>query len=197
VERVRVAMPELPDAKSERLRRQYDLSMTDAEALVGSRALADYFEATVAAATVGEPAVRARSASNWIQNELKGLLFAQGRDIATSPVAPAGLGELLDALASGAISGKQGKAVLETAMGSGASPAAIIAREGVSQLSDAGELGRIVDEVLAANPRAVDDYRAGKANAIGFLVGQVMKQTKGRARPDVVNPLLLGKLGTP
>jgi aspartyl-tRNA(Asn)/glutamyl-tRNA(Gln) amidotransferase subunit B len=197
VERVRAAMPELPDAKRARLMERYGLSETEAEALVSSRALADYFEATVAAARTGETAARARAANNWIQNELKGLLFAQGRDIATSPLAPAALAELLDALASDAISGKQGKAVLEAAIARGESPAGIVQREGVSQLSDAGELERIVDAVLAANPRAVEDYRAGKANALGFLVGQVMKQTKGRARPDVVNPLLLGKLGAP
>jgi aspartyl-tRNA(Asn)/glutamyl-tRNA(Gln) amidotransferase subunit B len=195
VERVRAAMPELPDAKSARFHDQYGLSALDAEALVSSRALADYFEATVAAATAGEPTMRARAASNWIQNELKGLLFAQGSDIATSPLSPESLAGLLDAVASDAISGKQGKAVLEQALASGEPPTAIIAREGVSQLSDAGELERIVDEVLASNPRAVDDYRAGKANALAFLVGQVMKRTKGRARPDVVNPLLLGKLG--
>jgi aspartyl-tRNA(Asn)/glutamyl-tRNA(Gln) amidotransferase subunit B len=197
VERVRAAMPELPDAKSARFREQYGLGATDAEALVSSRALADYFEATVASTTAGEPTARAHAAGNWIQNELKGLLFAQGRDIATSPLTPEALAGLLDAVASGAISGKQGKAVLEQAVTSGEPPAAIIAREGLSQLSDAGELERIVDDVLAANPRAVEDYRAGKANALAFLVGQVMKQTKGRARPDVVNPLLLGKLDGP
>ncbi|HEV2235471.1 MAG TPA: Asp-tRNA(Asn)/Glu-tRNA(Gln) amidotransferase subunit GatB [Ktedonobacterales bacterium] len=197
VERVRAAMPELPDAKRERFVRQYALSATEAEALVTSPALADYYEATVAATRTGELPARARAASNWIQNELKGLLFARGRDIATSPLAPGALAELLDALAASTISGKQGKAVLEAAVAHGESPAAIIQREGMSQLSDAGELERIVDEVLAANPRAVEDYRAGKANALGFLVGQVMKQTKGRARPDVVNPLLLGKLGAP
>jgi aspartyl-tRNA(Asn)/glutamyl-tRNA(Gln) amidotransferase subunit B len=195
VERVRAMMPELPDAKSERLSGHYALSAAEAEALVSSRALAAYFEAVVASASVGDLAARARAANNWIQNELKGLLFSQGLEIATSPVAPASLAELLDAMANGAISGKQGKAVLETAVTTGESPAAIIQREGVSQLSDAGELERIIDEVLAASPRAVEDYRAGKANALGFLVGQVMKATKGRARPDVVNPLLLGKLG--
>jgi aspartyl-tRNA(Asn)/glutamyl-tRNA(Gln) amidotransferase subunit B len=197
VERLRAAMPELPDAKSARFLDQYGLGAADAEALVSSRALAEYFEATVAAATAGEPTARARAASNWIQNELKGLLFAQGRDITTSPLTPEALAGLLDAVASGAISGKQGKAVLEQALASGEPPTAIIAREGISQLSDAGELERIVDAVLASNPRAVEDYRAGKASALAFLVGQVMKQTKGRARPDVVNPLLLGKLGGP
>jgi aspartyl-tRNA(Asn)/glutamyl-tRNA(Gln) amidotransferase subunit B len=85
--------------------------------------------------------------------------------------------------------------VLESAYKSGEAPRAIVEREGISQLSDASELEAIVDAVLAENPKAIEDYRAGRANALGFLVGQVMKRTKGRARPDVVNPLLLGKLG--
>ncbi|HEY7781688.1 MAG TPA: Asp-tRNA(Asn)/Glu-tRNA(Gln) amidotransferase subunit GatB [Ktedonobacterales bacterium] len=197
VERVRAALPELPDDKRRRFEDQYGLPAQDAEALTADRPLADYFEAVMTAAKAGEPKARAKVAANWVLSELKGLLNTQGREIAASPVSAAGLAELLDLIASGAISGKQAKEVLETAYASGEMPGVIVAREGISQLSDASELERVIDEVLAANPRAVDDYRAGKTNALGFLVGQVMRQTRGRARPDVVNPLLLGKLGAP
>jgi len=97
----------------------------------------------------------------------------------------------------GTISGKQAKEVLDKAFASGESPAAVVAREGIAQLSDTGELERIVEEVIAANPKAVEDYHAGKTASVQFLVGQVMKRTKGRAKPDMVNPLIAGKLGQP
>lgn len=197
VERVRAQMPELPDAKRARFEAEYGLSAQDAEALTAERALADYFEAALGAAHAGDARARTKTMANWVLSELKGLLNARGLDISASPVGAASLGDLVDLMASGTISGKQGKDVLEKAFTSGESPRAIVKREGISQLSDVGELERVVDDVLAENPKAVEDYRAGKANALGFLVGQVMKRTKGRAKPDVVNPLLLGKLGAP
>jgi aspartyl-tRNA(Asn)/glutamyl-tRNA(Gln) amidotransferase subunit B len=195
VERVRARMPELPDAKRERFERAFGLGALDAEALTAERALADYFEAVLGATTGGEIAARAKAAANWVLTELKGLLNARGLDITASPVSAAALAELLNLISAGTISGKQGKAVLEQAVERGEAPAAIVAREGIAQISDSGALEQVVDAVLAENPKAVEDYRAGKANALGFLVGQVMKRTKGSARPDVVNPLLLGKLG--
>jgi aspartyl-tRNA(Asn)/glutamyl-tRNA(Gln) amidotransferase subunit B len=197
VEGVRAGMPELPDAKRLRFEADYDLNAQDAETLTAERPLADYFEAVVGAAKEGDTRARARMAASWVLSELKGLLNARSLDITASPVSAAGLAELLDLIASNKISGKQGKEVLEKAFSSGETPGTIVQREGISQLSDATELERIVDEVLTENPRAVEDYRAGKTNALGFLVGQVMKRTKGRAKPDVVNPLLLGKLGQP
>jgi aspartyl-tRNA(Asn)/glutamyl-tRNA(Gln) amidotransferase subunit B len=195
VERLRAQMPELPDAKRARFEELYGLPTQDAVALTAERPLAEYFEAVVDVAKTGETRTRAKAAANWVLSELKGLLNAQGLDITASPIPAAGIAELLDLIAGGTISGKQGKGVLERAFATGEMPGLIVAREGISQLSDAGELERVVDEVIAENPQAVEDYRAGKTNALGFLVGQVMKRTKGRARPDVVNPLLLGKLG--
>jgi aspartyl-tRNA(Asn)/glutamyl-tRNA(Gln) amidotransferase subunit B len=195
VERVRTQMPELPDAKRARFEEQYGLTRQEATTLTAERPVADYFESVVAHGKREELRERARTASNWVLSELKGQLNARALDVAASPISPMALAELLDLLADGAISGKQGKDVLEKAFASGETPGAIIAREGISQLSDAGELERVVDEVLAEHPRAIEDYRSGKASALGFLVGQVMKRTKGRARPDIVNPLLLGKLG--
>jgi len=137
---------------------------------------------------------RARTAANWTLGELRRLLNAAGLDVAASRVAPSGLAELLDLMANGTISGKQAKDVLEKAFASAETPGAVVAREGIAQLSDAGELELIVEEVIAENPKAVEDYRAGKTASVQFLIGQVMKRTKGRAKPDILNPLVLGKL---
>src|SRR5579871_132641 len=197
VERIRAQMPELPDAKSKRFVEQYGLSARDAGQLTAEKALADYYEAAVAAGTSADTAARAKAAANWTLGDLRRLLNAGSLDITESRVAPQGLAELLDLIESGKISGKQGKEVLEKAFASGDTPAAVVEREGIAQMSDSGELERIVDEVIADNPKAVEDYHAGKTASVQFLVGQVMKRTRGRARPDMVSPLLLGKLGAP
>ncbi len=217
IERIRAKMPELPDAKRERFLRTYGLSPYDADVVTAERPMADYFEAVVAAtgeaslaptadtvaatgeagpAPTAETVARAKAAANWITGDLRRLLNAAGTDIAQSPVSPAALAELLALLERGTISGKQAKDVLEKAFASGAMPAAIVAREGLAQLADRGELEAIVESVLAENPKAAEDYRAGKTSALQFLVGQVMRRTKGSAKPDVVTPILLGKLGS-
>jgi aspartyl-tRNA(Asn)/glutamyl-tRNA(Gln) amidotransferase subunit B len=195
VERVRAQMPELPDAKRLRFEREYGLSTKDADQLTGERPFADYYEAVLAAGTSADRAARAKTAANWQLGELRRLLNAENIDIAESRISPAALAELLDLIDSGTISGKQAKDVLERAFATGVAPGAIVAREGIAQLSDSSELERVVDEVIAENPKAVEDYRAGKTASLQYLVGQVMKRTKGRAKPDVVNPILLGKLG--
>ncbi|MGH2516584.1 MAG: Asp-tRNA(Asn)/Glu-tRNA(Gln) amidotransferase subunit GatB, partial [Ktedonobacterales bacterium] len=175
----------------------YGLAPRDAEQLTAERPLADYYEAVLAAGTPSDPPARARAAANWLLGDLRRLLNAAPLDIAESRVSAAGLAELLDLIEAGKISGKQGKEVLEKAFASGETPGAVVAREGIAQLSDAGELEGIVAEVLAANPKAVEDYHAGKTASVQFLVGQVMKRTRGRAKPDMVSPILLGKLGQP
>jgi aspartyl-tRNA(Asn)/glutamyl-tRNA(Gln) amidotransferase subunit B len=197
VERVRAELPELPDARQHRFEEEFGLSKKDAEQLTAERALADYYEAVVAAGKPTDAAARPKAAANWVLGELRRLLNAEGLDIGKSRVSAAGMAELLDLIEKGTISGKQGKEVLEKAFASGEMPGEVVKREGIAQLSDSGELERIVEEVIAENPKAVEDYRAGKAASLQFLVGQVMKRTKGRAKPDVVNPLLLGKLGSP
>ncbi|HEX9037159.1 MAG TPA: Asp-tRNA(Asn)/Glu-tRNA(Gln) amidotransferase subunit GatB [Ktedonobacterales bacterium] len=194
VERLRVSLPELPDARRARIVSAYGLSVYDADQLTSERALADYFEAAVSAGKPADPAARAKAVANWVLGDLRRLLNAAAKDITMSPVSAAGLAELLDLMESGSISGKQAKNVLEKAFVSGKSPKDVVAAEGISQLSDAGELESEVAAVIAENPRAVEDYRAGKASAIQFLMGQVMRRTKGRARPDVVTPLLQSKL---
>ena len=194
VERVRAQTPELPDARLLRLQEQYGLGEREAEQLTAERALADYFEAAVAANPTSDVPAHARAVANWTLGELRRLLNAAGLDVAASRVAPSGLAELLDLMANGTISGKQGKDVLEKAFASAETPGAVVAREGIAQLSDTGELELIVEEVIAANPKAVEDYRAGKTASVQFLIGQVMKRTKGRAKPDILNPIVLGKL---
>jgi aspartyl-tRNA(Asn)/glutamyl-tRNA(Gln) amidotransferase subunit B len=194
VEEIRARMPELPDAKRERFISQYALSAQDADQLTAERAAADYFEAVVAARPAHDTAARAKAAANWILGDLRRLLNASGIEIAESRIQPTGLAELLELVESGKISGKQAKDVLATAFERGEMPSDIVAREGIAQLSDTGELEQVVAAVLAENPKAVEDYKAGKTSAVQFLVGQVMKRTKGRAKPDIVSPLLLGKL---
>jgi aspartyl-tRNA(Asn)/glutamyl-tRNA(Gln) amidotransferase subunit B len=197
VERVRLAMPELPDERRDRLVSQYGLSERDAEPLTAEKALADFYEATIAAGSPADPSARAKAAANWTLVELRRLLNLEGLDITASRVSPSGLAELLGLIDDGKISGKQGKEVLEKAFRSGETPAFVVRAEGIVQMSDSGELEQIVAEVLAENPKAVEDYRAGKTASLQFLVGQVMKRTKGRAKPDMVSPLLLDKLGEP
>ncbi len=189
LERIRAGMPELPPAKRRRFIEEYRLREYDAQVLTLSRATSDYFEKVVTAG--GD----ARLAANWVMGELMALLKAAGRDIAESPVGPGQLGELVALIARGEISGKLAKEILAKMAAGGESPRAIIEREGLKQISDAGELARLIDEVIAANPRQVEQYQGGKGGVLGFLVGQVMKATKGQANPQMVNELLKRKLG--
>jgi aspartyl-tRNA(Asn)/glutamyl-tRNA(Gln) amidotransferase subunit B len=190
-------MPELPDARSQRLVTEYGLTEYDAAQLTADKSLADYYERVVAARTPADAGPRAKAAANWILGDLRRLLNAQNLDISQNPLSPDGLAELLELIESGKISGKQAKEVLEIAFASGDSPARVVERKGIAQLSDSSELEQIVAEVIADNPKAVEDYHAGKTASLQFLVGQVMKRTKGRAKPDMVSPLLEGKLGEP
>jgi len=194
VAEIRARMPELPDAKRARFVAQYGLSPYDADQLTADRALADYFEATL---KIGQPyaddatmQARAKAVANWELGDLRALLNTDALDITASRISPESLAELVTLIERGTISGKQAKDVLEKAYASGEKPGAIVAREGISQLSDASELEGIVAEVIAAYPKAVEDFRTGKGSALQFLMGQVMKRTKGRAKPDVVTPLL-------
>jgi aspartyl-tRNA(Asn)/glutamyl-tRNA(Gln) amidotransferase subunit B len=195
VERLRAQLPELPDARQARFQEHFALSARDAAQLVAERSLADYFEAAVGAGKPAETTTRAKSVANWLLGDVRRLLNnAEGLDIANSRLTAAALADLLDLIDAGAISGKQAKEVLERAFASGEQPRDIVAREGIAQLSDTGELERIIADVIAENPKAVEDYRAGKMASAQFLVGQVMKRTKGRAKPDMVNPLLVKQL---
>jgi aspartyl-tRNA(Asn)/glutamyl-tRNA(Gln) amidotransferase subunit B len=187
--RVRAQMPELPAAKRARFTGEYRLREYDAGILTSSRELAEYFER--AAAACGDP----RAAANWVMGDLAAALNAEGKSIAESPVSPEQLGELIALIAKGDISGKMAKQIFPKMYVSGEPARAIIEREGLAQISDAGALGRMVDQILAANPKQVEQYRSGKTAVLGFLVGQVMKASHGQANPAAVNDLLREKLG--
>ncbi len=188
IESVRAALPELPAAMQARFQREYGVSAYDATVLTGSRALARYFEATAQAS--GQP----KLAANWIMGELSAALNKAELDIAQSPVSAARLGALISRIQDGTLSGKLAKQVFEGLWDGAGEVDAIIEARGLKQMSDAGEMERIVDEVLAANPKSVEEYRAGKEKAFNALVGQVMKASRGRANPAQVNELLKAKL---
>jgi aspartyl-tRNA(Asn)/glutamyl-tRNA(Gln) amidotransferase subunit B len=185
---VRSAMPELPSAKRKRFIESYGLSEYDTDVLTQSRATGEYYDEVVSVSK------DAKAAANWVMGDLAALLKGAGKAIDESPVSAGNLGELLKLIAGGELSGKLGKEVLAKMFESGEAAAAIMEREGLRQISDSGALGKIVDEVIAANPKQVEQYRSGKVAVIGFLVGQVMKQSRGQANPAAVNDLLKARL---
>ncbi|MBT8096294.1 MAG: Asp-tRNA(Asn)/Glu-tRNA(Gln) amidotransferase subunit GatB [Woeseia sp.] len=188
IDEVRASLPELPEAKRDRFIADYGLKADDADVLTQSRALADFFEATAAAGK--DP----RQAANWVTGELSAALNRDGLDISESKLTPAALGGLLQRLSDGTISGKIAKEVFD-AMWQGEGDAdSIIAARGLEQITDTSAIDQIVDEVIAANPTQVADFRAGKEKILGFLVGQVMKASRGKANPAQVNESLQRKL---
>ena len=183
-------LPELPDAKRERFVREYRLPAYDATLVTASRAAADYFEAL--ARTSG---VEAKLCANWQAGELSAALNRDGLQVEASRVSAPALGLLLKRIADGTVSGKTAKEVFDAMWAGEGGADEIIERRGLRQISDSGEIEKLVDEVLAANAKQVQDYRAGKEKAFNSLVGQVMKATRGKANPAQVNELLKRKLG--
>ncbi len=188
IARVRAAMPELPEQRRQRFMDEYELSYDAAAQFTSELSLADYYER---AAKVAE---NPRGASNWIRTELLRELEAAGHTAAESPVTPEALGALVKLIDVGKISGKQGKDVLVEMFASGKSAAVIIEEQGLTQVSDAGEIETLVEQVIAASPQQLAQYRAGKETLMGFFVGQVMKASKGKANPQLVNEVLAVKL---
>ena len=188
IEELRRALPELPEQRRKRFTEQYGLSYADASQLVSDRSLADYYEA--AAEASGNP----RATANWIRSELLRELEAKGVSAAESPLPPAELAALVRLIDEGKISGKQGKDVLVEMFKSGKTAQAIIEEQGLVQLSDTGEIDALIDSVIAANPDQLVNYRSGKEALFGFFVGQVIKASKGKANPKVVNERLRAKL---
>ena len=189
IEEMRARLPELPGARRARFQADYALSAYEADILTQGRGLADYFEE--AARESGKPKVVA----NWVLNELLREVPADDdRAVAASPIPPAHLVGLLRLMDDGTISGKIAKDVFEKMVRSRDTAEAIVRREGLTQVADEGALGAAVDAVLVAHAKVVEDYKAGKKAALGFLVGQVMKSTQGKANPGVVNRLLMEKL---
>ncbi len=187
---VREAMPELPRAKAERFTADYGLKQADIDLLTASRDTADYFEAV--AASVEDK----RLAANWVAGELGAALNRDGLDITASKVSAASLAGLLNRIHDNTISGKIAKEVFAAMWDEGGEADAIIESRGLEQITDSGELEAMVDQVIADNPEQVEQYRAGKEKVLGFLVGQVMKATQGKANPAKVNEILRAKLGS-
>jgi aspartyl-tRNA(Asn)/glutamyl-tRNA(Gln) amidotransferase subunit B len=186
---LRSALPELPAARRARFETAYALTAYEADLLTQGRGLADYFED--AARASGRP----KAVANWVLNELLRELPADDdRAVAACPVPPAHLAGLLGLIDDGTISGKIAKDVFEKMYRSGETAQAIVSREGLTQVADEGALGAAVERVLAEHPKVVEDFRGGKKAALGFLVGQVMKATAGKANPALVNRLLMEKL---
>jgi aspartyl-tRNA(Asn)/glutamyl-tRNA(Gln) amidotransferase subunit B len=189
LESVRESMPELPAAKRHRFLENYGLREYDAQVLTSTRAVADFYEKVVEKS--GDP----KLAASWTTVELAGMLKADGKEIEQSPVTAEHLGELVGMVAKGELTGKLAKEVLPKMYRSGDSARTIVEREGLKAISDTGELEKIADGIIAANPKQLEQYRGGKTSVIGFFVGQVMKATRGQADPQVVNEVLKKKLG--
>jgi len=183
---VRSRMPELPAARRKRFVDSLGLREYDAGVLTTTQAMGDYFEKV--AAVAGDP----RAAANWVMGDLAGLL--KGADILESPVSAENLGRLVALIGEGKLSGKLAKEILPKMFASGEGPDAIVEREGLQQISDEGALGKIIDEVISGNPKQVEQYKSGKTAVLGFLVGQVMKASRGQADPAAVNRMLKEKL---
>ena len=192
VEQIRSQMPELPLAKRDRLIADYGLSAYDANVLTTSLELADYYEATVAAAGKAN----AKTCANWVMVDLAARLNKEDREIGESPVAAEQLGALIARIGDGTISTNIGRKIFDALWnGEGSSPDEIISRQGLQQISDSSSLEALLDELLAANPAMVAEFRAGKEKAFNALVGQAMKATRGKANPQRVSELLRKKLG--
>jgi aspartyl-tRNA(Asn)/glutamyl-tRNA(Gln) amidotransferase subunit B len=189
IEEVRASLPELPDAKRERFRSQYGLSDYDAEVLTATRETASFYETVVR-----ESACDSKLCANWVMVELSGLLNKEGLEITHSRVDAQSLAGLIQRIADGTLSGKIAKQVLEAMWSEGGSADEIIEKRGLRQITDMGAIETIIDEILAANPDQLAQYRAGKEKLFSFFVGQVMKATQGKANPAQVNELLRNKL---
>jgi aspartyl-tRNA(Asn)/glutamyl-tRNA(Gln) amidotransferase subunit B len=177
------ALPELPQARAERYQRELGVPAADAEALVTMRELAEYFEAVASAANP-------RLAANWTRNEVLRVLNEQKMTIDQYRVTPLMVARLIRLIESGAIGGKAAKEVFEEMSASGSEPDAIVERKGLSQISDPTAIRQAAVRVLENNAAQVAQYRGGKAQVFGFLVGQLMKETRGKAKADVANAIL-------
>ncbi len=187
INRVRSSLPELPDAKKQRLIGQYSLPAYDAGVLVQEAARAEFYEK----AANGRDG---KLVSNWLITELLGMLNKEGKDIDESPVSPEALGGLVGLITDGTISGRIAKDVFAEMLVGGKDPAAIVEEKGLRQVTDGGAIEAVIAKVMEANPDKVAEYRSGKDKLFGFFVGQVMKESGGKANPALVNEMLKGKL---
>jgi aspartyl-tRNA(Asn)/glutamyl-tRNA(Gln) amidotransferase subunit B len=188
IEKIKTELPEMPLARAKRFISSLGLPEQDAFALTTEKELADFFEET--AKTSGN----SKASSNWVMSELMREVNTANISIAKSPVTPALLGKLIKMIDAQTISGKIAKTVFTEMWASGQDPEKIVKDKGLVQITDTGAIEKMIDEVLAANPAQVQDYKNGKTKMIGFFVGAIMKASKGQANPDLVNKLLLEKL---
>jgi aspartyl-tRNA(Asn)/glutamyl-tRNA(Gln) amidotransferase subunit B len=186
---IRASLPEMPEARRERMVSQYGITAYDAGVLTASRALADQFEE--AARSAKNP----KRVANLVQSEIMGRLKARGLEIEQSPISMKGVAMSADLVESGAISGKILKDLYDLAFERNQDFPAIYEQEKPQQITDTSAIEKMIDEVIAANPKQVEQYRAGKKTVAGFFVGQVMKASKGQANPALVNEILGRKLG--
>jgi aspartyl-tRNA(Asn)/glutamyl-tRNA(Gln) amidotransferase subunit B len=193
--KVKASIPELADAKKGRFMVQYNLTEYDADLLANSREFADYFESCVDISSEEQRAAgRAKTVTNWMLGEHLRLLNDAGIEINETKIAPQQFVEILDMIDQGTLSTTLAKQVFEEVFTTGKKPAAIVEEKGLKQISGTDEIEPIVDEVLQENPKAVTEFKEGKEKALQFLVGQVMKKTRGKAKPDLVNKLFKEKL---
>ncbi len=187
-EQVKASIPELPDSRQKRYVEQYGLPRYDAGVITASKSLADFFEDCL------EHTENVKAVANWIMGDLSAHLNANDLDVADVPLTPEGLGKMIALIDNGTISSKIAKKVFKDMLENGGDPEQIVKEKGLVQISDEGKLREIVADVIANNPKSVEDFKNGKDRAIGFLVGQVMKTTKGQANPQMVNELIREKL---
>jgi aspartyl-tRNA(Asn)/glutamyl-tRNA(Gln) amidotransferase subunit B len=187
IDDIKKTLPELPDAKKHRFMKNYGLSIADASNLISERARADYFETAVKGGD-------AKLTANWVLTELLGALNKAGKDLEQSPVSATQLGGLVALIANNTISGRIAKEVFAEMFATSKAAAAIVEEKGLRQVTDTGAIEKIVDEVLKNNPDKIAEYKSGKDKIFGFFVGQVLKQSGGKANPGMVNDLLKSKL---
>jgi aspartyl-tRNA(Asn)/glutamyl-tRNA(Gln) amidotransferase subunit B len=188
LESIRNELPELPGPRMNRFMKEYGLSTDDAVLLTSTRALADFFE------ECAKKSGNSRASANWISGDLAYALKNSGKDIEDSHISADNLAALIRTVDSGEISGKIAKTVFEEMCRTAETPAAIIQRMGLSQVSDVASLSEVIDKILASSPKQLAEFRSGKTRVVGYFVGQIMKETKGQANPQVVNDLLQKKL---
>ncbi|MGD2064861.1 MAG: Asp-tRNA(Asn)/Glu-tRNA(Gln) amidotransferase subunit GatB [Dehalococcoidia bacterium] len=191
IEEIRARLPELPEARRARFMTEYGLSMYDANILTSSKAMADYFENCIRLTDPG----KAKTISNWLSGDFSRLVNATNTEVENVKISPECLAEMLDLVDNGTISGPAAKAVFEEMFHSGKRAGDIIKEKELSQISDAGEIGEVIKQVMANNTEAIADYTSGKEQALTFIIGQVMKATRGRANPGLVREIIIKELG--
>ncbi|WP_078551383.1 Asp-tRNA(Asn)/Glu-tRNA(Gln) amidotransferase subunit GatB [Bacillus alkalicellulosilyticus] len=186
--KIRAEIPDLPDARKARYVEELGLPAYDATVLTLTKEMSDFFEAAV------EAGADPKQASNWVMGEVSGYVNANNKEIHDIPLTPQALAGLISLIEKGTISSKIAKSVFKELIENGGDPEAIVKEKGLVQISDEGELLKIVNETLDKNPQSIEDFKAGKQKAVGFLVGQIMKETKGKANPPLVNKLIMEEI---